>query len=149
MEKENLSEANFRLWLLVGKLSHSIIVSRQKELNRYHIPVHQYHVLRVIQDLGSKAALSEVAKQVEREEHAISKQTIRMEKDGLIKRTKNNPKSNILSLELTEKGLDLLKVGRESKSIDGIFSSLSWEEHQQMESILTKVLINMKENPPD
>jgi len=48
--------------------------------------------------LGPKATLSEVARQVERETHVISKQAIRMEKDGLIKRTKNTPKSNLLKL---------------------------------------------------
>jgi DNA-binding MarR family transcriptional regulator len=64
-----------------------------------------------------------------------------MEKDGLIKRTKNTPKSNILHLELTEKGLGMAKMSLESKSLKKLFSSLSAEERRQIESILNKILI--------
>jgi DNA-binding MarR family transcriptional regulator len=64
-----------------------------------------------------------------------------MEKDGLIKRTKNTPKSNLLKLELTEKGLEMAQMSVRSKGLDALFSSLSEEERRQFESILNKVLI--------
>ena len=87
------------------------------------------------------ATLSAVAQRVERELNVISMQTTIMEKDGLIKRIKNTPKSNLLKLELTEKGLDVIKSSRQSKSIEAIFSSLSGVECQELESILKKVLV--------
>jgi DNA-binding MarR family transcriptional regulator len=64
-----------------------------------------------------------------------------MEKDGLIRRIKNTPKSNILKFELTEKGLEIAKMSLESKSLKKLFSSLSVEERCQIESILNKILI--------
>ena len=148
MNKAALSEANFDLWLLIGHVSHSIILVRQRELRQYGIPVRQYQVLCSIQDLGPKATLSDLAKQVEREVNVISRQAVRMEKDGLIKRTKSMPKSNLLKLELTKKGLDMIKIGKQSKSIDTIFSFLTREERQQMESILNKMLLKVKEYYP-
>jgi len=64
-----------------------------------------------------------------------------MEKDGLIKRTKNTPKSNPLKLELTEKGLEMAVLSVHSKGLASLFSTLSEEERRQFESILNKVLI--------
>jgi len=112
---------------------------RQREVRRYHISVRQLHVLRTIQELGSQATLSEVAKRVEREPHAISKQSVRMEKDGLIKRTKNTPKSNLLQLELTDKGLELANLAVKSELIDKICSGLSSENRQQLISMLQTI----------
>ena len=64
-----------------------------------------------------------------------------MENDGLIKRIKNTPKSNILELQLTKKGLEMANLSEESESLKVLFSSLSEKERLQMESILQKVLI--------
>lgn len=149
MDETVQSESNFKLWLLIGRLSHSIDLVRQRELSQYHVPIRQLHILRIIQTLGSDATLSAVAKKVEREFHVISRQTIIMEKDGLIKRIKNTPKSQLLKLELTEKGLDLINITQKSKSIDDTFSFLSQEERHMLESILTRTLINMKQSIPD
>ena len=134
-------ESDFELWRLIGKVNHSILLIRQRELRKHHIPVRQLHVLATIKDLDSKATLSELAKRVEREPNVMSKMTTVMENDGLIKRIKKTPKSNLLTLELTEKGRDLIKVSRQSESIKGMFSSLSDAERQQLKSILDKVFI--------
>ena len=144
MKISSLSETNFELWLSMGGAHHSLMLVRQRELRPYNITIHQLNVLRNIKDLGSGATLPAVAKRVEREPHAMSKQSARMEKDGLIKRIKNTPKSNLLKLELTEKGLDLTKLARQSKSIDIIFSVLSGEERRQMISMLRKIAIKAK-----
>jgi len=144
MEKLNVSESNFKLWSLIGTVSHSIVLARQKELNQYHIPVRQYQVLRTIQELGENATLAEVAKMVERELHVISKQTVTMEKDGLIRRIKSTPKTNLLKLELTDKGLKMIKCARQSPSMDTIFTFMTDEERRQLESILNRILDNLK-----
>jgi DNA-binding MarR family transcriptional regulator len=90
-----------------------------------------------------------VAKELERERNVISLQTALMEKDGLIKRTKNTPKSNLLKLELTEKGLDVIKASRSSESISKILGSLSKEDGQKLESILNKVLVKAQKYHQD
>ena len=125
MKKQNLSESNFDLWHLIGTVHHSLLWARQKELNQYHIPQRQAYILGIIQSLGSKATIFEVAKKVERRSDVISRQAVKMENDGLIKRIKDTPKSSLLRIELTEKGLEMLKISKQSKSVDAIFSPLS------------------------
>jgi DNA-binding MarR family transcriptional regulator len=82
-----------------------------------------------------------VAKELEREPNVISLQTVLMEKDGLIKRIKDTPKSNLLKLELTEKGRDIINASRHSEAILKILGSLPKEDRQYLDSILNKVLV--------
>jgi len=145
MEKAMLSESNFALWLLIGNISHSMTLLRQRELNEHNLPIRQLHIMVNILALGRKATLAEVAKQVERQIPVVSRQTISMEKDGFIKRIKDKPKSNLLRLELTEKGLNMIKVSRESKAIDAILSFLSEDERQQLNSIFNRIVVNVEE----
>ena len=140
MKQKTSGESSFELWRLIGRVNHLILLRRQRELRQHRIPVRQLHVLVTIRDLGPMATLSGVAKRVEREMNVISMQTSIMEKDGLITRIKNTPKSNLLTLELTDKGREIINKSRKSKSIEDIFSSLSKEECQQLESTLNKVL---------
>jgi DNA-binding MarR family transcriptional regulator len=95
MDKMNTTESSFELWRLIGRVNHSILVHRQRELRKHHIPVRQLWVLVAITELGPTATLAKVAKELEREPNVISMQTVLMEKDGLIKRIKNTPKSNL------------------------------------------------------
>ena len=148
MKGKELTTTNFGLWLTICKVSHDIILLRQRELAQYDIPERQLHVLRTIKRIGPNPTLTEVAKQVERQVHVISKQVKRMEADGLIMRIKNTPKKNTLRLELTEKGLNLIKIADKSKAIDGIFSSLSNENRECLESILGKILVEVEKYTP-
>ena len=68
-----------------------------------------------------------------------------MEKEWLIKRAKKSPKSKLLRLELTEKGLEMARVSRQSEAIDAIFSSLSAQQRQQLESILNTITAKIEE----
>ena len=148
MDTPILSEANFTLWLLLNKVSHSIVVVRERELRKFHIPARQLLVLHTIQALGPNATLSEVSKKVDREIHVISRQATKMAKDGLLKKIKDTPKSNLLRFELTDKGSQMAKLSSHSESINVIFSTLSAEERQNMESALKILLIKVKEYSP-
>ena len=121
------------------------MAARRRELNQFQIPLRQYQVLNTILELGPKANVTKVAKIVEREDHVISRQLVRMEKDGLLTRTKTTPKSNTLKLQLTQKGVHMVNIGRKRKSIDEIFSFLSEEERQEMESIINRIIRKAKE----
>ena len=86
----------------------------------------------------------EVAKEVERAVHVISRQAVILEADGLIKRIRISPSSKLLRLELTENGFEVIKVAKDSEAIATIFSCLSKEEREQLESISKKLLIQAK-----
>jgi DNA-binding MarR family transcriptional regulator len=144
LTKTTLSVSNLALLALMDQLSHSIYLLWRKELTQYNILVRQSLILRVLQDLGSNATIGEVAKIVKRKGEVISRQVISMEKDGLLKRTRSKPKSNLLTLELTEKGLEMANISRKSELIDKVFSCITKEDRRQMELVLNKLIIKAK-----
>lgn len=149
MNKNKILNNNSEIWNLIGSIHHSISLIRQQELKQqlkqHHIPIRQLYVLRAIRDLGPDVTLSDVAKRVERQPHVISRQTILMEKDGLIRRRRKTPKSNLLNLQITKKGLNIMEAAAESESIDVIFSSLSEKDKLLVKSALTNILIKVRE----
>jgi DNA-binding MarR family transcriptional regulator len=151
MGKDGLTETNNELWLLMAKVNHEIVLVRQRELKQYHIPLRQLHALRSIQALDHNATIAELSKIMERNVNVISRQVVRMEKDGLIKRIQNTPKSNLLRLELTKKGTDILTLSTKSKenTIDAVLSSLTEIRRRQMESILKEILDKLNEYDPE
>ena len=143
MENQTLSDSNFKLWLLFTSIHHKMVALREKELNPYNVTTGQLRMLRIIEGLGSKAILSEVAKKVERKLDVISRQSAMMEKDGLITRIRDKPKSTLLRLELTEKGKELLKIIHSSQGMNEVLSVLSQKERQQISSALKRVLAKL------
>jgi DNA-binding MarR family transcriptional regulator len=145
MGKTTASASGYDLFLLLGQISHFTQLVRRRELTQHHIAPQQLYVLRIIQEMGSNATLSEVAKHADRKINAICRQSIIMERDGLIQRIKDTPKSRLLRMELTDKGRDMLKISKESKSINALYSVLDAEELQQAYASLTKLFTKLKE----
>ena len=143
--KEDPYNLDLKVWILIGDLHHKMFWLRQKELNQYSITSRQLHILRVIEGLGSKATISTVAKAVNRKIDVISRQTMMLEKDGLITRTKEKPKSRLLTFKLTEKSLELLKIGKHSDAMREVLLVLTTEERQQLELILKRLSIKLNE----
>jgi DNA-binding MarR family transcriptional regulator len=63
-----------------------------------------------------------------------------MEKDGLVKKIREVPKSNQLSFELTEKGLDAFHKSKDWKTDKAIMSALSKEEIDLFMALLKKII---------
>ena len=145
MGKPAQSVSGYDLFLLLGQISHFTQLVRRRELTQHHIAPQQLFVLRIIQEMDSNATLSEVAKHADRKINAICRQSIIMERDGLIRRIKDTPKSRLLRMELTDRGRDMLKISKESKSINELYSVLDAKELQQAHDSLTKLFNKLKE----
>ena len=138
-----------QLWLLLGKIHHKRMLVRQRELSPFNITTRELRLLSIIHELGSKATISAIAGKVERAVAVICDQTRDMEKYGLIKRIKDNPRSRVLRMELTKKGFDSIKINRKAKAMEEIMSVLNAEERCQLHSLLDKLLIKLNEYPSD
>jgi len=67
-----------------------------------------------------------------------------MEKDGLIKRIKDKPKSRLLRLELTDKGREMLKINQYSEGMNEALTGLTVDERQELHSVLSGMLTKLK-----
>jgi DNA-binding MarR family transcriptional regulator len=134
-----------QLWLLIGKVHHKRMLIKQRELRPYDVPIRHLRLLAIIQDLGKKATLLEIAKKVERSVSVVDEQTINMEKYGLVKRIQDHPRSRLLIIKLTEKGLALTKINGKSKAMQEIMAVLDVKEQHQLHSLLNKLLVKLND----
>jgi DNA-binding MarR family transcriptional regulator len=131
--------------LLLGKARHLLVKARQKELAPYLISPRQAAVLTVIDELGEKANLTELAEHTDRNINTLSIQITRMENDGLVIKVRETPKSNKLRFELTEKGRNACKEVKKINSLNIIMSALTEAERQQLISLLEKIINKAQE----
>jgi DNA-binding MarR family transcriptional regulator len=131
--------SDLKVWISVADLHHKMFWLRQKELAPLGITPSQLRILRLIEELGSKATISAMAKALNRKVDVISRQTMILEKDGFIKRTKGKPKSRLLAISLTKKSIELLKVAKHSDGMRDVLSILTEEERQQLDLILNRL----------
>jgi len=127
-------------WHLIGKVSHLLFWVRQRELMPYNILPRQAYILFLLYNLDHKATLDELSRLTDRKTGTLSIIISRMERDGLVKKIRENPRSVLLKYELTEKGVAAYKTSSKMKSEKAIFSVLSEEERRQLISILEKVI---------
>ena len=127
---------------LLGKANHSLFKARKKELRPFHISPQQATALFLVDSLGRQATLTEIARHTDRGVNSISPQMSTLEKDGLVKKTRIEPKSTLLSFKLTAKGLKTFQNTHKSQSIKDIMSILSDKEQKQLVLILQKIINN-------
>ena len=125
---------------LILQARHLIWINRQRELSPYNISVGQSHILGILHQIGHKVTLTELAKLTERATSSTSVQLNRMENDGLVEKIRENPKSNLLSFTLTEKGRNIYKLCNKMEADKKIMSALSEAERQQLILMLEKII---------
>ena len=140
MDEITAKDSSLYARLLLGRARHLMVKARQKELAPYHISPRQANVLFILYNLGHKATLSELAKHTDRENNTLSIQMTRMERDGIVKKIRETPKSTLISFELTEKGIEIYEFAKQSKTLKEIMSVLSEEERQMLIAILKKII---------
>ena len=140
MNRRSSDDQDYNLWVLLAQARHAMFKVRQKELDQYNLRPRRAAVLFVVQAIGGHATPAEISRWLFREPHSISVLLSAMEKEGLVKKTKDLDKKNLIRVELTEKGLEAYEKSNQRGSIHEIISCLSEEEHQQLRAILQKLL---------
>ncbi|UCH42995.1 MAG: MarR family transcriptional regulator, partial [Dehalococcoidales bacterium] len=95
--------------------------------------------LFIIQAIGNQATPAEISRWILREPHSVSGLLDRMERRGLIKRTKDLAWKNMIRVTVTEQGKEAYKISTARESIHKILSVLSDEECWQLGSYLRTI----------
>jgi len=132
-------DEDYNLWVLLHQTTDAVLRARQKELDQFGISFIEVGVLVVIQAIGEKATPSEISRRIFREPHSVSALLNRMEKRGLLRKTQDLDRKNLVRVSITEKGQQAYDKSTRRKSIRKIMSSLSEEERQQLRSCLEKL----------
>ncbi|MFC1943949.1 MarR family winged helix-turn-helix transcriptional regulator [Chloroflexota bacterium] len=111
----------------------------ENEARRYGVSFMQASVLIVVKSIKGPATPAEIARWLFREPHGVSGLLERLEKKGLVKRTKDLDRRNLIRVVLTEEGETIYRQVGEMEALSGIFSCLSQEELNNFEIYLWKL----------
>ena len=136
MDISRIGEKEYDTWILFSSVYHMIAKLRRLELAKYNIQPVQAYILFILHALGGETSPTELARYAYEHKSAISDILIRMEKEGLITKTKKVVGNGRVTVKLTEKGEEALRLSSERKFLLKVMSGLTPEQTQQLETCL-------------
>jgi DNA-binding MarR family transcriptional regulator len=141
------------LYILLDQTNCIVTNAVELELKHLHVTQPQVRVLTMLSREDRPLTLDELANWTLKEFNSVSTLINRMEKSGLVRKTKKEGDLKTY-IVLTEKGSDLYHKKVTERSIHLIFNILSDEEKKQFDSLLknvrdkTRDLLGMDYRPP-
>ena len=136
-------DINLQLYGRLNRMYNAVLEVLKGELasifGGYTVMPIAYAVVHCIQNLGGVATPSEICRLLSRKHNSVSQLLTRMEKAGLITKTRDPEKKNMVRVRLTEKGLEVYNKTRASETAYEMFSVLSDEERQQFEEYVERI----------
>jgi DNA-binding MarR family transcriptional regulator len=129
----------YRLWLLLAQTKSALFKAREKELGQY-IHHNQAMTLVFIAAHNGKATPSMISRILSLEVQSVSGLVNRMEKKGLVIRSRDPERKNVIRLSLTEQGQEMVQKVRQLDFIKATMSQLSDEQQKQLRTCLSVLL---------
>jgi MarR family transcriptional regulator, organic hydroperoxide resistance regulator len=114
---------------------------RERELLPQNLSATSAAILFLVEAMGKDVTPAKISRMLLREPHSVSGILMRMEKQGLLKRTKNMERKNLIRITLTAKGENTLKMAMKKEGVKHVLSKISDDQRRQ----LKQTLIALKE----
>jgi DNA-binding MarR family transcriptional regulator len=137
-------DPEINLYILLDQANSVVTNAVEFELKHLQITQPQARVLTMLSRENNPVTLEELANWTLKEFNSVSTLINRMEKKGLIKKTKKDGSLKTY-VTLTDKGSDLYHREVTERSIHLIFSKLSKDEQKQLGVALKKVRDNTRD----
>jgi len=155
MSKDVLKDSDHRLCTLIWQTRDALYKARQNELRQFGVTISEAAVLFFVSTIGPKVTPMRISQWLFREPQSVSELINRMSKKGLVKKTKDLRKRNMVRISLTDKGKSIYKNTIKTRLvIKNILNCLSQDEKQKLWDLLEKVRnraiedLNLKHKPP-
>ncbi len=113
--------------------------ARDRELAEFDISTRQGAVLFIIMANGGVATPNEISKWLLKEPHTVSAILSRMERNGLVTKTKSKGGKGRINVTLTEAGKQAYLKTEKAVSVNDILTCLSDGEQEHLSSLLKKI----------
>ena len=127
----------WQAWAVLVQTRHLLHETLKKAMEPLGISPRQAAVLFIVDGIDNPATPAEISRWLNRERPSVSVLLERMKRKGLIEKTKDFERKNLVRVTLTEKGKETLDCLMDMKIVAAVFSTLSEEELQQLMSWLT------------
>jgi DNA-binding MarR family transcriptional regulator len=129
----------YGLWLLLSQTKSALFKAREKKIGHY-IHHNQAATLVFIEAHKGKATPSMISQLLSLEVQSVSELLNRMEKKGLVIRSRDPDKKNVIRLALTEKGQEMAQKVMQLDFVRDTMSRLSEAQQEQLRACLTILL---------
>jgi DNA-binding MarR family transcriptional regulator len=140
MREIKVEDLDYDLWLLLTRTQYRIERVRAKELRHFGISPEQSGILFFVHSTKNNAMPIEISRWQLREPQTITSILDRMEKKGLIKKSRDRQRKNVIRVALTEKGKQAYENATKADTFHQIMSVLSPEKRQTLREILLELL---------
>ncbi len=140
-DKSSQNSYEYQVWTIFRNTSHLISIAQNRDLisKDTGVTTRQIAMLHVINRLGDEATPVAIARKQGRARTTISNILIRLERMGLLTKTKDLQRSNLIRVALTDRGKEVLEKTERQESIHRIMSVLTTEQLQQLDAIIRTV----------
>ena len=125
-------EPVFEEWWLIHQTTHLMARARRREIKRHGLTDVHSGILFAVLLLEDRATPAELARWLAREHHTILEVIKGMERKGLLKRSKDLERKNLVRVSITEKGKRLYQKVAKRESIEFMMSCLSEKERKAL-----------------
>lgn len=139
MKKALDMDLDYKAWVLLQQAAGAIFEVRENELREHGSTAMQATVLFIVKSIGNKATPAEISRWLLRRPHTVSGLLNRMEKAGLVRKTKDLHKKNLVRVTITPKGEQAYKQSLKGKTIHKIMSALGEADREKLASYLRAV----------
>jgi DNA-binding MarR family transcriptional regulator len=129
-----------RVSALLEQTSDAMLRVREKELAPAKISAIEAAVLFVLENAEKPTTPAEIARWILREPHSTSRLLQRMEAKGLVTKSKDLVRRNLVRISITARGRQAYEFSLKRESVYSLMSYLSDKEKQQLDALLRKLL---------
>ncbi|MFC2000802.1 MarR family winged helix-turn-helix transcriptional regulator [Chloroflexota bacterium] len=140
MEEQVSRDEVYHLWVLLLQTRDAMLTARENELKEVGVSMIQAGILFMVNTIPGPATPNEISRWIFRKPQTVHVVLKQMVKHGLVRKTKDLERRNMVRISLTRKGKQALAESQEKLGVLGeIMSCLSQEERSQLQELLKRV----------
>jgi len=137
-------DEEYRLWMLLNQVDTGMGKARENEVRPFGISAWQSGLMWILKAAREPCTLAEISQAMFREPHTVSEMVTRMQKRGLVKKTRSRTNKSQVTVTLTKKGEEVFEQQSQAREVIGrIFSCLSHKELENLGLYLEKLRARM------
>lgn len=131
------ADKDYTLVTQIVQIADILVKVRERELLPQNLSATAASILFLVDAMGDEVTPAKITRMMIREPHSISGILNRMEEQGLVKRTKNMERKNLIRITLTAKGEKALKQAMKLNGTARVLSKLTSAQQKELKATLT------------
>jgi DNA-binding MarR family transcriptional regulator len=124
---------------LLRQTHDAVLKIRQNELRRYGLTPEQTAALMNIKAMGKEASIVELSRRLFRKSNSTTVLVMRLEKRGLVKKTRDKYRRNTVRLSLTGEGKKYMERAIREDDFNAVMNELEEEKRKQLCELLEQL----------